>query len=191
MALPITLISPWLATTLAVVVSTPSTDEEAKSNQIIMGYQNDNVPREKQNDLIGSSRTVVPYYFPVNPNELTHGKEKKFDINCLEVILEEMLQIFIKEHTLSKKAHEEMIALSHQDEEIAKIFHDKELETTKKIVETLKKFGINSPNLLEKVHIIINIVDNLCHEIVYHKHPQINYDIMKNEVINIIKNILK
>lgn len=60
------------------------TDEEASSNKIIMGYKNDDVPREKQKDLIGSSRAVVPYYFPVNPNELTHGKEKKFDINSLE-----------------------------------------------------------------------------------------------------------
>ena len=42
----------------------------------------------------------------------------------------------------------------------------------------------------EKVHIIINMVDNLCHEIVYHKHPQINYDIMKNEVVAVIRNIL-
>lgn len=118
-------------------------------------------------------------------------KKKKFDINCLEVILEEMLQIFIKEHTLSKKAHEEMIALSHQDEEIAKIFHDKELETTKKIVKTLKKFGINSPNLLEKVHIIIGIVENYCHEVVYHKHSCMNYDIMKQEVIKMIITLLK
>ena len=108
-----------------------------------------------------------------------------------EVILEEMLQIFIKEHTLSKKAHEEMIALSHQDEEIAKIFHDKELETTKKIVETLKEFGINSPNLLEKVHIIIGIVENYCHEVVYHKHSCMNYDIMKQEVIKMITTLLK
>ena len=118
-------------------------------------------------------------------------KKKEFDVNCLEVILEEMLQIFIKEHTLSKKAHEEMIALSHQDEEIAKIFHDKELETTKKIVETLKEFGINSPNLLEKVHIIIGIVENYCHEVVYHKHSCMNYDIMKQGVIKMIITLLK
>ena len=118
-------------------------------------------------------------------------KKKEFDVNCLEVILEEMLQIFIKEHTLSKKAHEEMIALSHQDEEIAKIFHDKELETTKKIVETLKEFGISSPNLLEKVHIIIGIVENYCHEVVYHKHSCMNYDIMKQEVIKMIITLLK
>ena len=43
----------------------------------------------------------------------------------------------------------------------------------------------------EKVHIIIHIVEDLCHEIVYHKHKSVNYDIMKKEVINIIINILK
>ncbi|UKI41090.1 MAG: hypothetical protein L6V95_13545 [Candidatus Melainabacteria bacterium] len=52
------------------------TDEEATSNKLIMGYQNDDIKRENQNDLIGSNRAVVPYYFPVNPNELTHGKRK-------------------------------------------------------------------------------------------------------------------
>lgn len=60
------------------------TDGEAKSNKLIMGYQNDNVKREDQNDFIGSARTVVPYYFPVNPNELTGGKEKKYTIDNLE-----------------------------------------------------------------------------------------------------------
>ena len=38
----------------------------------------------------------------------------------------------------------------------------------------------------EKVHIIIGIVENYCHEIVYHKHESINYNVMKNEVINTI-----
>lgn len=60
------------------------TDEEAISNKLIMGYHNDDIKRENQNDLIGSNRAVVPYYFPVNPNELTNGKEKNFDIDNLE-----------------------------------------------------------------------------------------------------------
>lgn len=59
-------------------------DEETKSNKLIMGYQNDNVKREEQNDLIGAGRAVTPYYFPVNPNELTGGKDKKFNIDNLE-----------------------------------------------------------------------------------------------------------
>lgn len=60
------------------------TKEEATSNKLIMGYQNDDIKREKQNELIGANRAVVPYYFPVNPNELTNGKEKNFDIDNLE-----------------------------------------------------------------------------------------------------------
>ena len=81
--------------------------------------------------------------------------------------------------------------MSHLDSDISTIFKTFEFETTEKIVALLENNNIHPENPMEKVHIIINIVDNLCHEIVYHKHTQINYDIMKTEVINIIKNILK
>ena len=58
------------------------------------------------------------------------------------------------------------------------------------LIEILKNNGFDIPNLNEKVHLIIGIVENLCHEIVYHKHSSLDYDVMKNEVINIILNIL-
>lgn len=118
-------------------------------------------------------------------------KNNDIKIDNLEHILDEMLDIFIKKHTLSKKAHEEMIALSHLDEEIAEIFHNKELMTTKKIVDVLKDNGIKTTNLDEKVHIIIGMVENYCHEVVYHHHKSLNYKVMKEEVIKIISTIPK
>lgn len=118
-------------------------------------------------------------------------KNHNIKISNLDELLDKMLDIFIKKHTLTKKAHEEMIALSHLDDDIAEIFHDKEIITTQKIVEVLNNNGISSPNLLEKVHILIGIVENYCHEVVYHKHSSLNYNIMKKEVINIITNIIK
>ena len=95
-------------------------------------------------------------------------------INNLESILTQLIDKFISVHTVSKKAHEEMMAMSHLDEDIAQIFHDRELQMSNKIVSVLKynKFNIN--NIDEKVHIVIGVVDNLCHEIVYHKHNTIN-----------------
>ena len=45
-------------------------------------------------------------------------------------------------------------------------------------------------NIEEKVHIFTNMIDNYCHEVVYHKHKDLNYDAMKEEIINIIVNIL-
>lgn len=96
----------------------------------------------------------------------------------------------LKDILFLKKAHEEMIALSHLDKDIAQIFHDKEIASTEAIVNVLNKNNIYSDNLFEKVHIIIGIVEDYCHEVVYHKHSKINYSVMKQEVIKIISTIL-
>ena len=118
-------------------------------------------------------------------------KKRKIDFNNMKDMLSEMLEVFTTKHTLSKKAHEEMMALSHLDDDVAKIFHDKEIMTTEMIVSTLNSYGIKQDNLFEKVHIIIGIVENYCHEIVYHHHDKVNYNVMKDEVIKIIISILK
>ena len=115
----------------------------------------------------------------------------KIDKNNLEKILNIMIDSFIDTHKMSKKAHEELIAMSHIDDEINQIFKDNELKMNEKIVNTLKYNNFNVKNLNEKVHIIIGLIDNFCHEIVYHAHKSLNYDEMKKEVINIAINILK
>ena len=118
-------------------------------------------------------------------------EEKSMNINNLDKIIEDVINKFITKHTISKRAHEELMAMSHLDEDISNIFKDSEIEMTEKIVSLLKENNIILENEEEKVHIIIGIVDNLCHEIVYHNHKKLNYDIMKKEVIKIILNILK
>lgn len=115
----------------------------------------------------------------------------KIDFKNLNNLLENMIDSFIKSHTISKKAHEELMAMSHLDNDVAKIFKDSELESTNKIVNILNTNGIRKDNLEEKIHIIIAMVDNLCHDIVYHKHENINYNTMKNIVINEIIHLLK
>lgn len=47
------------------------------------------------------------------------------------------------------------------------------------MIETLNENNITTENLFEKVHIIIGIVKNYCHKIVYLHHQTMNYDIMK------------
>jgi AcrR family transcriptional regulator len=118
-------------------------------------------------------------------------KTKQIKINDLRDILERMIDNFIKTHTISKKAHEELMAMSHLDEDVANIFKNSELEMTNKIVSLLENNNICIVNAREKVHIVIGLIDNLCHEIVYHKHESFDYKEMKEEVINIIVTILK
>lgn len=116
---------------------------------------------------------------------------KKIEINNLDITLENMIDELINAHTISKKSHEELMAMSHLDDDIGNIFKNSELKMTKKIVLLLENNNICKDNLNEKIHIAIGLIDNLCHEIAYHKHEDFNYDIMKKEVINMIINILK
>ena len=114
----------------------------------------------------------------------------KIDKDNLEEILRNMINTLIENHKLSQIAHEEIMSMTHSDKEIAKFFQENEMTMTKNISEILLDNGFNSKNLDEKVHIAIHLIDDLCHEIVYHKHKDLNYDVMINLVIDSISNIM-
>ncbi len=164
--------------------STPDIAEYANvSTGIIYQYFND----KKDIFIEGVKEYSNNIMFPM----ISILETEKIEIKNLSFLLKTMINKFIQTHTISKKAHEELIAMSHLDNDVAEIFKNSELEMTEKIVNLLDNNNIHLKNPREKVHIIIGIVDNLCHEIVYHKHTKINYDIMQDEVVNIIVNILK
>lgn len=109
----------------------------------------------------------------------------------IELCLNKIIDFYIKNHTISRDAHEELVSMSHSDEEIAKFFYDTEVEITEKVVEVLIQNNFESENLKEKVHLVIGLLENLCHEIAYHKHKNMDYNIMKSEAIRVCLFLLK
>ena len=118
-------------------------------------------------------------------------ESENIKINDLDNLIKSILEKFIQNHNISKKAHEELMAMSHLDEDVSNIFKNNEIKMTDRIVKIFENNDIYLKNSKEKFHIIVGIIDNYCHEVVYHKHSSINYEVMQNEVINTIKNILK
>ena len=115
---------------------------------------------------------------------------KDFNKNNLNGIVKKMIDNFIQNHKLSQSAHEEIMAMAHSDKDVAFYFHQREIEMTEKIYDLLIKNGFDSRNLMEKSHIAIGLIDNLCHEIVYHKHSELNYNVMTDICIETIVNLL-
>ena len=113
-----------------------------------------------------------------------------FSKDDLPNILKNMIERYISNHKLSAIAHEEITAMTHSDKDVAFYFHKKEMEMTNKISNILIENNFKITNIKEKVHIMIGLIDNLCHEIVYHKHKELDYDAMTDIVINEIVNIL-
>lgn len=116
---------------------------------------------------------------------------KNIDINNFEIIAKDIINKHIKDHKISKNAHEEIMAMVHTDKEVATYYYNREMNLTNSIYEMLIKNNINKKHLKEKVHIIIGMIDNLCHEVVYHNHNELNYDIMTDVIIKNIINLIK
>ena len=112
------------------------------------------------------------------------------DKNNIREILSKMIDSFINTHNIKKEAHEELMAMSYLESDISSIFNNSEMIMTKKVSNILLNSGFSNTNILEKVHIAIGIIDNYCHEVVYHKHKDLNYDIMKENILDIIINLL-
>lgn len=168
------------------------------------GYYNTNTAEIAKN--AGVSTGIVYQYFKDKHDILISSLEKyadnicyptsciadiKLNKNNIEKSIKEMILKFIENHKLSPKAHEEIMAMTHLDEDVAKFFYERELYATKVMVETFSNQGITTNNLQEKVHIALNLIDNLCHEVVYHKHEKMNYDTMIDIVTSSISNLLK
>lgn len=113
-----------------------------------------------------------------------------FNKDNLPNVMKNMIKRYISNHKLSAIAHEEITAMTHSDKDVAFYFYKKEMEMTNKISNILIENDFKMSNINEKVHIVIGLIDNLCHEIVYHKHKELDYDIMTDVVVNEIVNIL-
>ena len=85
-------------------------------------------------------------------------------------MLKNMIKYFISNHKVSNIAHEEITAMIHSDKKVAEFYYKRELEMTNSIKNILINNNFNDDNLDEKVHIMMGLIDNLCHEIIYHKH---------------------
>lgn len=168
------------------------------------GYYNTNTAEIAK--ATGVSTGIVYQYFKDKYNILTLGLEKygddiffpmlktkdiKFEKKDFEDLLKKMINHYISNHKVSNVAHEEIMSMVHSDKRVAEYYYKRELEMTNSIKKLLLNNNFRDDNLYEKVHIMIGLIDNLCHEVIYHKHNDMNYDIMTNLVIENIKALFK
>lgn len=168
------------------------------------GYHNTNTAEIAKE--AGVSTGIVYQYFNDKYDILIEGIEKygnnlffpisktkniTFDKNNFDEFLRNMIKQYIKNHKLSSIAHEEIMSMVHSDKKIAEYYYHRELDMTNSIKELLESNDFKDKYLYEKVHIMVGLIDNLCHEVIYHKHNDMDYNIMTDLVIDNIKDLFK
>jgi len=168
------------------------------------GYYNTNTAEIAKE--AGVSTGIVYQYFKDKYDILIEGLEKygdniffpmlktkdiTFDKKDFNKLLRQMIEHYISNHKISNTAHEEIMSMVHSDKRVAEYYYKRELEMTNSLKDILINNNFNNDNLSEKVHIMMGLIDNLCHEITYHKHDNMNYEIMTNLVIDNARNLFK
>ena len=138
-----------------------------------------------------SDSILFPMTAILEENLISSGNVPMISLDDIERIIDRIITLMLQRHRMSQKAHEEIFAMAHSDHDVAEIFADSELAMTAKIEDFVEKAGIQMENSKEKIHLIYGIVENYCHETIYHHHAELNNEVMRSEVIRIIKNILK
>lgn len=136
--------------------------------------------------IIGLEKYGDSLFFPMLSNAEISFSKINFD-NWLKQIINN----YINNHKISATAHEEIMSMVHSDKKVAKYYYEREMQTTNSLKDIFINSGFNKKNLYERLHIMIGLIDNLCHEMIYHKHKDMDYNIMTNIVIDCIKNLFK
>lgn len=97
----------------------------------------------------------------------------------------------IKIHEQNQRIHEEISMIQHVDDEISDYLCQEDITMANNIVAFLSNQGFKIINPNEKIHLIIGIIDNLCHEAVFHKHPSLDQKLLINEACSLINNLLQ
>ena len=168
------------------------------------GYYNTNTAEIAK--IAGVSTGIVYQYFKDKYDILIEGLEKygdniffpmlktkdiTFDKKDFNKLLRQMIKYYIYNHKMSNTAHEEIMSMVHSDKRVAEYYYKRELEMTNSLKNILINNNFKNDNLYEKVHIMIGLIDNLCHEITYHKHDNMNYNTMTDLVIDNVRNLFK
>lgn len=114
--------------------------------------------------------------------DFTNLQKNDTSIESLQIILKEIVDYCVNMHIALSSAHQELNALENNPA-VAAFLISFETQTATLIKEVFENAGFSIKNPDEKIHLLFHIVEDYCHETVFHKHTYIDYDIYLNESI--------
>lgn len=101
-----------------------------------------------------------------------------------------LISSLINSHTMGKSVHDEIMSLAKTDSDIGQLYYQFEEDMKQRIIELLYELNIRPSHLSERIHIIVNLVESMVHESVYQKCETLNYDVIIEDLVNIIVYLL-
>lgn len=128
-----------------------------------------------------------------NRNLFTHsfGVWQKFDSPfALREFIEASLDAAVQDHLFPKRAHDELMEFVYSDAEFRRIYNKCMLRSVDLALPCLAKLGLSVPNIREKLHLVINLMELYAHEVAYHDTEELDYSKIRESIIEAISTIM-
>lgn len=109
----------------------------------------------------------------------------------LQSLASHVLDGAIEIHKSNANIHEALHSMSHSDEAVNNKFIALEDEITLTIAKKITSLGVDMPDINERIHFAMDVVQSFSHEYVYDHHTYIDYDAMRKIVENTIVSLFK
>ncbi|WMJ87454.1 TetR/AcrR family transcriptional regulator [Anaerocolumna sp. MB42-C2] len=133
---------------------------------------------------------VIKFYISSLTEQFQPMLAAPINKNNLPAILNQFIDLSIASHSMNRNAHNEFLALSLLEKEIAELFSDFENALVLKVYQLLDTDGFSKTNLIEKVRMSYGLVEQVCHNYIQNKWSQGELDITKELVIRTILTLL-
>lgn len=95
----------------------------------------------------------------------------------------------IEMHSSHAQLHNTLHSLASSDEAVDRQFLALEDSITKGLTAQLTESGVKVPNIAERIHLAINLVQSFAHEYVFDKHDYLDYVAMRQIVCDTIETL--
>lgn len=95
----------------------------------------------------------------------------------------------IEMHSSHAQLHNTLHSLASSDEAVDRQFLALEDSITKGLTAQLGESGVSVPNIAERIHLAINLVQSFAHEYVFDKHDYLDYVAMRQIVCDTIETL--
>ena len=101
----------------------------------------------------------------------------------IESMMRDVVDLTEKMHKQNANLHNILHSLAFTESDINEEFLRLEDHVTISASKKLRELGCNAEHLEEKVHLSMNLIQSYAHESIYDKHDYIDYNAMKESVI--------
>ena len=116
---------------------------------------------------------------------------KQGDVLDFEKLVPVIVDTTIEMHKKNQHLHNTLHSLAVSDKEVNQKFISLEDHISEATVKKIESSGAHVQNIIEKVHLSMNLIQSFAHECVYDKHEYIDYDAMRTVVCDIIVDMFK